>query len=195
MKSKILFVAFILLIWGCKNEVVVTPNQIILSGLLFTPDSMTVPLGSTVSWLNIESVTHTVTSDSGDSTIFNSGNMVKGNEFTYTFTKAGTFPYHCNYHSGMKGKIIVPSGTNPTSFQVAISGFAFDPLLLTIPVNASVTWTNNDAATHTATSSTSVFDSGDLAHGKSYTYKFTTKGTYPYICIYHSNMKATIVVQ
>ena len=195
MKSKIFCIAFVFLLTGCKNEVAVTPHQIILSGLTFSPDTMTVPIGTTVSWLNIESVTHTVTSDAGDSIVFNSGNMFKGNEFNFTFTKAGTFPYHCNYHSGMTGKIIVPSGTNPNLFQVNITGFAFDPLFLTIPVGASVTWKNNDAATHTVTSSTSIFDSGDLTQGKSYTQKFTIAGTYPYICIYHSNMKATIVVQ
>ena len=104
MKSKILFVAFVLLIWGCKNEVVVTPNQIILSGLLFTPDSMTVPLGSTVSWLNIESVTHTVTSDSAG---FGSGNLSGNSTFNHTFTAKGTYKYHCSIHTMMSGKIIV----------------------------------------------------------------------------------------
>jgi len=179
-----------LLIVSCKNDVVTLQNEIIISGLSFSPNSLTVQPGTTVTWLNNESVTHTVTSDS---TLFDSGNLVKGDKFNYTFTKSGTYAYHCKYHSGMTGKIIVSGGTIPN--QVIIAGFNFAPATLTVAVGASVTWTNNDAATHTVTSNTTAFDSGDMTQGKSFTFKFTTAGTYAYHCIYHSNMTGIIVVQ
>lgn len=185
MKSKILFLAFISLLVSCKNEVALTPNQIIISGLSFNPNSLTVAPGTTVTWINNESVTHTVTSDS---TTFDSGNMVKGDEFSFTFTNAGVYPYHCKYHPTMTGKIIV---TN----QVIISNYKYLPSTLTIKAGSSVTWINTDAMTHTATSNNSVFDSGDITTGKSFTYKFNTPGTYPYFCIYHPYMVATIIVQ
>ena len=185
MKSKILLIAFVSLLVSCKNEVALTPNQIIMSGLTFNPNILTVAPGTTVTWVNNESVTHTVTSDSSK---FDSGNMVKGDEFNFTFANAGVYPYHCNFHPNMTGKIIV---TN----QVIISNYKFSPTALTIKVGSSVTWINNDAATHTATSNNSVFDSGDLPTGKSFTYKFNTAGTYPYFCIYHPDMIATIIVQ
>lgn len=193
MRTKILVIALSqLLLLSCKNDVALTPNEIVMSGLSFSPNTLTVSIGTTVTWLNNEPVTHTVTSDS---TLFDSGDMVKGNTFAYTFNKAGTFAYHCKYHSGMTGKIIVPSGTGTNPYQVMISGFAFSPATLTVPAGTSVTWTNNDAATHTVTSTTGIFDSKDMTQGKSFTFKFTTAGTYPYVCIYHSNMTASVVVQ
>lgn len=193
MKTKIMIIALsVLLMTGCKNEVALTPNEVVLSGLGYNPGSLTVSLGTTVTWINNESVTHTVTSDSA---LFDSGNMNKGNSFTYTFNKAGTFPYHCKYHPNMTGKIIIPSAPITNPYLVNISGFAFSPASLTVPVGTTVTWTNNDAATHTATSNTGVFDSKDLTQGKSFSFKFTTAGTYPYVCIYHTHMIGTIVVQ
>jgi len=193
MKLKIVCIIFLAgMITSCKNEVVMNANEIVLSGLTFSPGTLTVPSGTTVTWVNNEAVTHTVTSDS---TLFDSGNMVKGNTFSYTFSTAGTFAYHCKYHSNMTGKIIVQGGSNQAPNTVLISGFAFVPATLTIKAGTSVTWTNKDAALHTATSTTTAFDSGDLAQNKSFTFKFTAAGTFPYICLYHTNMTGQIIVQ
>jgi plastocyanin len=193
MKTKIIIIGLcVVFMISCKNDVVMAPNEVVLSGLSYNPASLTVSLGTKVTWINNESVTHTVTSDSS---LFDSGDMIKGNSFTYTFNKAGTFGYHCKFHPNMTGKIIVPSVPITNPYLVTIAGFAFSPAILTVPVGTTVTWTNNDAATHTATSKTSVFDSKDLTQGKSFSFRFTTPGTYQYICIYHSNMLGTIVVQ
>lgn len=193
MKTRILIIALCqLLLLSCKNDVTLTQNEIILSGLSFSPTALTVSIGTTVTWINNESVTHTVTSDS---TLFDSGNMSKGNTFTYTFNKAGTFAYHCKFHPNMKGTVTVPSVPVTDPYLINISGFVFSPASLTVPVGTKVTWTNKDAATHTATSNTGIFDSGDLTQGKSFSFTFTTAGTYPYVCIYHTNMIGTIVVQ
>jgi len=78
---------------------------------------------------------------------------------------------------------------------VTIADFAFSPPMLTITAGDTVTWTNEDAVAHTATSATGAFDSGDLAQGASFSFTFTTEGTYAYICTPHPEMTGQIVVQ
>lgn len=70
----------------------------------FQPDSITVQAGATVDWVNRDSVDHTVTSDDGT---FNSGNIMSGGEFKFTFTKPGTYSYHCSIHPSMTGVVTV----------------------------------------------------------------------------------------
>ncbi len=70
----------------------------------FIPKEMNVPVGTTVTWTNVDSVAHTATSDDG---AFNSGNLNPGQGYSYQFEKAGTFHYTCSYHPGMKGTIVV----------------------------------------------------------------------------------------
>ena len=79
--------------------------------------------------------------------------------------------------------------------SVLIEGFAFDPPELTVSVGTTVTWTNQDSATHTASSTDGVFDSGNLSGGSgTYTHTFTEAGTFDYICNIHPSMEGTIVV-
>ncbi len=79
--------------------------------------------------------------------------------------------------------------------DVAIQNFAFAPKTLTAPVGTTVRWTNKDSAPHTATSGKGAFESGNLAQGQSFSFKFTQAGTYDYVCKIHPNMTATIIVQ
>ena len=76
-----------------------------ISGFAFNPPTLEVPVGTTVTWTNEDSAAHTVTSDDG--TTFQSGKMDQGATFSYTFTTAGTYAYHCEYHAGMKATIVV----------------------------------------------------------------------------------------
>jgi plastocyanin len=75
----------------------------------FSPATLTVPVGTMVTWTNMTGAPHTVTSDDGKS--FDSGTAnpisAQGGTFSFTFTKAGTFAYHCQFHTFMKGTIIV----------------------------------------------------------------------------------------
>ena len=81
------------------------------------------------------------------------------------------------------------------TLEIAIVNFSFSPKEVTIKKGTTVTWTNQDSVIHTATSDTGVFDSGDLSQGQSFSYTFSTAGTFPYVCTPHkANMKATIVV-
>ena len=78
---------------------------------------------------------------------------------------------------------------------VTIQGFAFSPTTLTVAVGATVTWTNDDTTTHTATADDGSFDAGKIAPGQTATATFSKAGTFAYHCTIHPQMKATIVVQ
>jgi plastocyanin len=81
------------------------------SSLGFFPTTITVVLGvnSSVKWTNEDYSIHTATANDG---AFDSGNIDPGTNFTYVFTTAGTYSYHCDYHVWMKGTIIVLAGSS-----------------------------------------------------------------------------------
>jgi plastocyanin len=85
----------------------VTPpaaNSVSIVNMSFSPASLTVVAGTTVTWTNNDNMTHTVTSDA---TGFDSGNLTVGSKFSQMFSTAGTYAYHCTIHPTMKGTIIV----------------------------------------------------------------------------------------
>jgi plastocyanin len=79
---------------------------------------------------------------------------------------------------------------------ITIANFAFSPAGATIAAGDTVTWTNTDQAPHdvTVTSGPVAIHSPTIATGQSWTYTFTTPGSYSYICSIHPNMRATLVV-
>jgi plastocyanin len=77
---------------------------------------------------------------------------------------------------------------------VSIADFAFAPATLTITAGDTVTWTNEDAAVHTATSTSGAFDTGNLGQGQFASVTFTTPGTYPYLCTPHPDMTGQVIV-
>ena len=79
--------------------------QVEIKDHAFHPAAITVPVGSMVTWVNDDSDAHTVTSDDGQT--FNHG-LGGGEKFSFTFAKAGTYPYHCSLHPMMKGTVTVP---------------------------------------------------------------------------------------
>lgn len=79
---------------------------------------------------------------------------------------------------------------------VTIVDFAYDPAEITVPVGGTVTWTNDDAAPHTATAQDrDALQSGTIDPGSSFEQSFDTAGTYDYFCEFHPNMQGTIVVE
>jgi plastocyanin len=72
----------------------------------FSPNSITIPAGSTVIWENAGNRPHTVTRTSGPAK-FDSGNMAPGATFQFTFTRSGTYEYDCLYHPFMTATIVV----------------------------------------------------------------------------------------
>jgi plastocyanin len=81
------------------------PQQVMIKGFAFHPSSLTVKVGTKVTFTNEDTVTHTATT-TGSKTI-NSSNLTKGQSYTVTFTKAGTYAYICEIHQYMKGTITV----------------------------------------------------------------------------------------
>jgi plastocyanin len=79
--------------------------------------------------------------------------------------------------------------------EVLISGSSFGPGTLTVAANTTVTWTNKDSYAHTVTSDATLFDSGSMDNAATYSFLFTTKGSYKYHCAYHPGMTGTINVQ
>lgn len=74
----------------------------------FDPGTMTVKVGTSVTWMNSTSSPHTVTSDAGAPASFDSGTInASSGSFSFTFTKPGTYNYHCAIHSYMHATIVV----------------------------------------------------------------------------------------
>ena len=181
---------------GNKGTGVPGANEVWIQGMTFTPITLTVISGTTILWTNKDVISHTVTSDAG---LFDSGTLKSGDTFSYTFSAAGPYTYHCSIHSTMVGSVIV--STTPVSNSiVSISNMSFVPSTVTISAGSSVTWVNNDSMDHTVTSDTALFDSGTISAagtsgaGGTFTYTFNTPGTYPYHCAIHPGMTGTIVV-
>jgi amicyanin len=86
--------------------------------------------------------------------------------------------------------------TAPAMVQANITGYKFDPGVITVAVGTTITWTNQDDVPHTVTSTDKHFkSSGALDKGDSYSYTFTTAGTYPYYCTVHPFMTGKVIVQ
>jgi plastocyanin len=79
--------------------------------------------------------------------------------------------------------------------DVTIAGFAFSPETVTVSVGDTVTWTNNDGATHTATADDGEFDTDNIAGGGSESVTFDTAGTFAYHCEIHNSMTGAVVVE
>jgi len=143
--------------------------------------------------------------------------------FSFVAKYAGIFEFVCTYHAevGMIGYLTVlpdsaytgkpasagqQGASSPKISAVSIvqgsganasiaQSYSPDPVTVVIGVNNTVTWTNNDSAPHTVTANDGSFDSGNMAPSATFTFTFTTPGTYHYHCIYHPWMVATVIVK
>jgi len=79
--------------------------DVTIDNFSFTPASVTVTVGTTVTWTNKDDVPHTVVSD--DKTTFRSKALDTDEKYSYTFTKAGKYDYFCSVHPRMTGEIVV----------------------------------------------------------------------------------------
>lgn len=90
--------------YGSGTNTGTQTNTVIMQGMSFSITTLRITKGATVTWKNTDNTTHTVTADDNS---FNSGDVTAGNSYSRTFDVQGTFPYHCTYHSPMKGTVIV----------------------------------------------------------------------------------------
>src|ERR1700686_2258177 len=79
--------------------------------------------------------------------------------------------------------------------EVKIDNFSFGPETLTVPVGATVTWTNKDDIPHTTVSTDGAFKSKVMDTDEKFSYTFTKAGTYSYFCSVHPKMTGMVVVQ
>ena len=78
--------------------------EIKIDNFSFGPQTITVSVGTTVTWTNRDDIPHTVVSTDG---VFKSKVRDTDEKFSYTFTKTGTYPYFCSVHPKMTGQVIV----------------------------------------------------------------------------------------
>lgn len=76
--------------------------------------------------------------------------------------------------------------------DVSIVDFAFTPPAITVSVGSAVSWLNTGTFTHTATSDTGAWNSGDLGPGGTFSYTFDLPGVYLYHCAIHFGMTGTV---
>jgi plastocyanin len=84
-------------------------HLVVISGYSFHPTSLTVQRGTTVTWINMDFVAHTVTSgtEQNHTNLFDSHELSHMQSFSYTFTAPGVYQYYCDIHPGMVGTINV----------------------------------------------------------------------------------------
>ncbi|MBW3666042.1 MAG: cupredoxin domain-containing protein [Actinobacteria bacterium] len=77
-----------------------------------------------------------------------------------------------------------------------MENISFQPDEITVDAGTTVTWTNQDSIAHTTTSEETVWDSGNLQDGDTFSFTFDEPGTYAYFCEIHPDrMRATITVE
>lgn len=86
-------------------------------------------------------------------------------------------------------------GVSIVSGASARGSSAYAPNPISVAVGGTVTWINNDSTTHTATSDTGAWNSGNIAPGASFSRTFPSAGTFPYHCVLHPGMVGTVTVQ
>ena len=79
-------------------------HTVIMEGMVFRPDVITVATGDTIVWVNKDLVPHTATSEKGG---FDSQVIQAGKSWTFTPRKKGKFAYICTYHPEMKAMLYV----------------------------------------------------------------------------------------
>ena len=78
--------------------------EVRVDNFTFGPDTLTVPVNSTVTWVNKDDVPHVISSNDG---LFKSKALDTDDKYSYTFSKAGTYSYYCSIHPKMVGKVVV----------------------------------------------------------------------------------------
>jgi len=79
-------------------------TEVKIDNFSFGPATLTVSVGTSVTWTNRDDIPHTVVSTDG---VFKSKVLDTDEKFSFTFSKAGTYPYFCSIHPKMTGKVIV----------------------------------------------------------------------------------------
>ena len=93
-------------LWAADQAQAGEVGGVTIDNYSFTPATLTIPVGTTVTWTNRDSEVHTVVADD-TAPSFKSAGLDTDDSFSFTFNKAGTYSYHCSLHPHMAGRIIV----------------------------------------------------------------------------------------
>ena len=96
-----------------------TPTLVTIKDFAFSPLTLSIPVGGSVTFKNLDTTAHTATDSKG---AFDSGNLAYGQSYTYTFKKAGTYKIVCTYHASMVQTIVV-GGPAPVATPTPESGY------------------------------------------------------------------------
>lgn len=133
----------------------------------YVPNTITIQAGQSVTFVNADDDEHTATGPG-----FDTGTMLPGDSVTIAFDKPGAFDFVCQFHSEMRGTVIVEGNGAPAASPVAspvvltplaspsaasagaqatidIVDFSFSEPEITIRPGTTVTWTNTGVAPHT----------------------------------------------
>jgi plastocyanin len=83
----------------------------------------------------------------------------------------------------------IPAGAS----GLTTTAFGADPLVVSL--GTTVVWKNNDTIAHTSTSNSPGWNSGSIGPGQSFSFTFTSPGTFTYYCTIHPNMVGAVTVQ
>lgn len=86
------------------TSTLVAKNSVQITNFSFSPATLIIKVGETVTWTNQDGIGHSATADDKS---FDTGILSQGKSGTITFSKAGTYTYHCSIHPSMRGTIIV----------------------------------------------------------------------------------------
>jgi len=95
------------LVTDAKESTRVQSTKVEIVNYAYAPVTVTVKVGQTVTWTNQDSMRHDVVMDDEGAEGPNSELLAKSESYSYTFTKAGTYAYHCSPHPYMKATVVV----------------------------------------------------------------------------------------
>jgi nitrite reductase (NO-forming) len=133
-----------------------------------------------------------VTHDFSDASKGAVGVFAVGTSGTVSTTTTSSSAASSSAASSSSAQVAIPSGAG---MDTSSPGYAPDTITVVIGVNNTVVWTNDDSMPHTVTATNKLFDSGNMNQGSTFSFTFTTPGTYTYGCSYHSWMKGTVIVK
>ncbi len=89
---------------AAKTEAQAVPAEVKIDNFTFTVPSITVPVGTEVTWVNRDDIPHTLMSDDG---VFRSKALDTDDKYSFKFAKVGTYHYFCSIHPKMTGEVVV----------------------------------------------------------------------------------------
>ena len=100
---------------GLGSPVAAATHDVLIKQYAYTPDTMSISQGDTITWTNQDTVEHDVTVTAGPAT-FHSPMLGKGESWSHTFATAGSYSYICSIHPDMKATVTVrPRAVTPTT--------------------------------------------------------------------------------